>query len=137
METVAEATFRFFEPTWLDELSGGDKELVRNIMSSFTRHVPDLVKEIQESVNQGNKKILLEQISRANYVANLFTRQNLAKRINAAHDTGADNITTHEEAQTRYFLSDLHVLLKEVRVYQNMTLDSHFGITIPLNVRNN
>jgi hypothetical protein len=137
METVADAAFRFFEPNWLEELSGGDANLIKNIMNSLTRHMPELIKEIQSSVNQGNKRLLFEQISRANYVANLFTKQDLLKRWDAVVNLETETITTNETAQARYFLSDLHVLLKEVRAYQSTTLDSHFGINIPINVRNN
>lgn len=137
METVAEATFRFFDPHWLTELSGGDNALIKNMMSSLTRHLPDLIKEIQDSVNQGNKKLLMEQVNRANYVASLFTQHNLMKRLEAVQNADLDALTTHETAQTKYVISDLLVLLKEVRAYQNLALDSHFGISIPLSVRNN
>lgn len=137
MRAVEMTVFKYFDPNWLNQLTGGDKYMFRNMMNSFVRHMPDLIVSIQISVNQDFKSSLFEAVNKANSVSCLFTKHDLAAHITCLKTTEDGPLTDILIEKTKAYTAELEVLLKEVRIYQNKQLDSQFGINIPINIRNN
>lgn len=137
MRPSKDCIFKYFDPDWMNELTGGDQQMSKRIMSSFIINMPDLITSIQISANQDLKSSLFEAINKANSVSCLFTRHDLALPLTTLKTVEDGPIHRTLIEKTKAYTANLELLLREVRIYRSNQFDSQFGINIPLNIRNN